>query len=153
MKFYFLRQDFEKLTALISEVSDRIREIGREMGVSCREGAETYHDNFAYEEGERQQRMWSKHLKELLDINLNAAIVEEPGAADRVGIGSRVTVVELESGKQRTVFIGSYQVFGNDGKISYSSPLGKMLLGGEEGDVVVGEIAGKEKKFEIVSVA
>ncbi len=43
MKFYFLREDFEKLTALIREVSDRIREIGQEMGASCREGAETYH--------------------------------------------------------------------------------------------------------------
>jgi transcription elongation factor GreA len=153
MKFYFLREDFEKLTALIGEVSDRIREIGREMGASCQEGAETYHDNFAYEEGERQQRMWSKRLKELLDLNLNAAIVEGEVAAARVGIGSRVKVLEIDTGVEKTVFIGSYQVFGNDGKISYSSPLGKMLLGGEEGEVVAGVVAGKEKKFEIVSIS
>jgi transcription elongation GreA/GreB family factor len=152
MKFYFLREDFEKLTALIGEVSDRIRVIGQEMGASCQEGAETFHDNFAYEEGERQQRMWSTRLKELLDINRNAAIIEGSDPGQQVGIGSRVTIAEIETGEEKTVFIGSYQVFSNSGRISYNSPLGKMLLGGEEGEVVVGEIAGKEKKFEIVAV-
>jgi transcription elongation factor GreA len=153
MKFYFLREDFEKLTALIGEVSGRIREIGQEMGASCREGAETYHDNFAYEEGERQQRMWSTRLKELLDINRNAAIIDGSDASRRVGIGSRVTIVETDTGEEKTVLIGSYQVFGGNGKVSYSSPLGKMLLGSEEGEIVFGEIAGREKKFEIVSIA
>jgi transcription elongation factor GreA len=153
MKFYFLREDFEKLNEQIQEINNRIREIGQEMGISCQEGAETFHDNFAYEEGERQQQMWSKRLKELLEINKNAAIIDSFEKGQQVGIGSRVTTVDFETGEEKTVFIGSYQVFGNNGCISYNSPLGQILLGAEEGDIVAGEIAGKEKKFEIVSIA
>jgi transcription elongation GreA/GreB family factor len=70
-----------------------------------------------------------------------------------VGIGSRVTTVDAETGEEKTVFIGSYQVFGNNGRISYNSPLARILLGAEVGEIVAGEIAGKEKKFEIVSIA
>jgi transcription elongation factor GreA len=153
MRFYFLREDFEKLNEQIHEVSKRIREIGQEMGNSCREGAETFHDNFAFEEGERQQQMWSKRLNELLEINKNAVIIDSFDKGRKVGIGSRVTTVDAETGEEKTVFIGSYQVFSNNGRISYNSPLGRILLGAEEGDVVAGEIAGREKKFEIVSIA
>lgn len=153
MKFYFLREDFEKLTEQICEINNRIREIGQEMGKSCQEGAETFHDNFAFEDGERQQQMWSKRLGELLEINKNAAIIDSFDQSRRVGIGSRVTTVDFETGEEKTVFIGSYQVFGNNGRISYNSPLGRILLGAEEGDIVSGEIAGKEKKFEIISIA
>ncbi len=152
MKYYFLREDFEKLNQQIREISDRIREIGREMGNSCQEGAETYHDNFAFEEGERQQKMWSRRLAELLEINKNAVLVEAVETGNRVGIGSRVTALDCETGEQKTWCLGSYQVFGNNGRISYDSPLGRILLGAEKGDVVVGAIAGKTRRFEIVDI-
>jgi thymidylate kinase len=32
---------------------ETIREIGRQMGQACEEGAETFHDNFGWEDGDR----------------------------------------------------------------------------------------------------
>jgi transcription elongation factor GreA len=153
MPYYFLRDDFEKLNRHIETVSGRIRDIGQDMGESCREGAETYHDNFGYEEGERSQKMWSTHLQELLSINRNAAIVDEQGPLEQVGIGSRVTIRDLRTGAQRCVQIGSYRVYDGSERISYNSPLGRILLGAQEGDIVSGDIAGSERKFEIVSIS
>jgi len=153
MKYYFLREDFEKLNEQILEINNRIRKIGQEMGNSCQEGAETFHDNFAFEEGERQQQMWSRRLAELLEIYKNAILVDTAQNLGKVGIGSRVTAIDSETGERRTYFIGSYQVFSHNGRISYDSPLGRILLGAEEGDVVTGLIAGKKRRFEIVSIS
>jgi hypothetical protein len=79
--FYFLPEDFTALNARIAELTAVLREIG-EMGKSCQEGAETFHDNFAYEDGERQQRMWSRLRQELVRIRDRARVVC-PGARPR----------------------------------------------------------------------
>jgi transcription elongation factor GreA len=152
MSFYFLREDFGKLNAQIAEINARIKQIGKEMGASCQEGAETFHDNFAYEDGERQQQMWSVLLRELMEINNNAAIIDASGSADQVDIGSCVTICDVRTGEEKSLRIGSYRVFENHGTVSYNAPLGRMLLGAKEGEVVVGEIAGREKRFEILSI-
>ncbi|OHA24282.1 MAG: hypothetical protein A3G52_02045 [Candidatus Taylorbacteria bacterium RIFCSPLOWO2_12_FULL_43_20] len=64
---FFLPEDFEKLNQEITGLCDRIKQIGKEMGESCREGAETFHDNFAYEDGERQQAMLSTRLRKFIE--------------------------------------------------------------------------------------
>jgi len=52
----------------------------------------------------------------------------------------------------------TYQVVGEDeadiklGKISYSSPIAKALIGKSEGDVVEARTPGGAKEFEIVGV-
>lgn len=71
--YYFLKEDFEALNAEINKIADKIKEIGKEMGKSCQEGAETFHDNFAYEDGERQQYMWSGRIRELIRIPISTS--------------------------------------------------------------------------------
>lgn len=48
--FYFLPDDFEDLNDQIEQICERIEELGKEAGESCQQGAETWHDNFAFEE-------------------------------------------------------------------------------------------------------
>ena len=43
-EYYFLPEDFAALDRQIREIFVKIREIGQEIGASCNEGAETYHD-------------------------------------------------------------------------------------------------------------
>jgi transcription elongation GreA/GreB family factor len=152
MNFYFLREDIEKLAGQIHEIDARIKAIGQEMGASCEEGAETFHDNFAFEDGERQQQMWSKRLKELVDIYNHSQIFKPSRAAERVAIGRNVTIADLDSGEEKTIKIGSYMSFNGNGTISYNAPLARILLGAEPGEVRKGEIAGRKKKFEIVEI-
>ena len=152
MSFYFLPEDFKKLNAQIQEISDRIKAIGQEMGLSCQEGAETYHDNFAYEDGERQQRMWSWRLKELVDIIRLAKMVEPGKSTETVAIGSHVTFLDLETNEEKIIRIGSYFTFSKNETVSYCAPLARIMLGAKEGDICEGLISGKKKKLEIVSV-
>ncbi|MBW2217966.1 MAG: GreA/GreB family elongation factor [Deltaproteobacteria bacterium] len=152
MDYYFLRDDIEKLAGQIHKINARIKAIGKEMGASCEEGAETFHDNFAFEDGERQQQMWSKRLKELLDIYNHSQIYKSSGFAERVGIGREVTLADLDTGEEKTIKIGSYMSFNGNGTVSYNAPLARILLGAEPGEVRKGEIAGRLKKFEIVEI-
>lgn len=69
---YFLKADYDALCNEIDVLLNRIKEIGQEMGASCQEGAETFHDNFAHEDGTRQQHMWSTRLRELIAIKNDA---------------------------------------------------------------------------------
>jgi transcription elongation GreA/GreB family factor len=150
--YFFLRHDFARLVEQIETIRTRIREFGQEMGASCGEGAETYHDNFAYEDGVRCQHMWSRRLRELLGI-LNRAVVVSPAAdANRVAIGTTVTYLDLQTDTEHTMSIGSFMTFERAGMISYASPLGSSLVGAEVGDLRYRLLDGEQREMEVLDV-
>ena len=152
--YYFLKKDFEALNAEIEKIADKIKEIGKEMGKSCQEGAETFHDNFAYEDGERQQYMWSGRIRELVRIRNQAHVLLNPSRGDTVSIGRTVTIEDKHAGKTRAIKIGSYMVLAEKEEevISYNAPLARMLIGARVGDIREGVIAGKKKRFRILKI-
>ncbi len=150
--FYFTHEDFNELNNQIEKICDRIKEIGHEMGKSCQEGAETFHDNFAYEDGERQQYMWSKRLRELINIRNNSRVVVPDIIGDIVGMGRRITIRDEFTGKTKTFKIGSYMVFKNPDDISYNTPFVRPLIGAkidETREVVIGA---HRKIFRIIKI-
>ena len=151
--YYFLKNDFEALDAAIEKIANEIKQIGKEMGRSCQEGAETFHDNFAYEDGERQQNMWSGRIRELIRIRNQARIVE-PQKGNTVSIGRTVTVEDEDTEEVRIMTIGSYMVLAQETEqiISYSAPLARMLVGGKVGETKEGVIAGKKKSYCILKL-
>ena len=102
MIHYFLEEDFRGLNQEIAHICDKIKDAGREMGLSCQEGAETFHDNFAYEEGERQQYMWSKRLREIIAIRNNSRVVTPDSGTTRVSLGKKVTIRDNATGETKT---------------------------------------------------
>lgn len=153
MGFFFLQDDFERLEDKIEVLNARFQSIGQEMGASCREGAETYHDNFAFEEGERQQQMLSRRLRELLRIRDRARVVRPAADGERVAIGRWVTVRDLDDGSQRRFRVGSYMTFNGDETVSYNAPVVRLLIGAQPGELREGEVAGENKAFEVLEVA
>jgi transcription elongation GreA/GreB family factor len=89
---------------------------GKEMGKSCQEGAETFHDNFAYEDGKRQQYMLSGRIRELIRIRNQARVLLDPPRGDTVSIGRTVTVEDEHTGETRTIKIRSYMVLSKEGE-------------------------------------
>lgn len=150
--YYFLPDDYAGLQAQISDISRRIRHIGKEMGESCEEGAETYHDNFAYEEGERQQFMWSKRLCDLQHIRQHARIYRPESNPERVRPGCTVTYADEDTGEEATIRIGSFLNFADSMAISYNAPVPSALLGKEEGDLCEASVCGRTKRMEILEI-
>jgi transcription elongation GreA/GreB family factor len=152
MAFIFLEDDFNRMNAQIAELVRLIKAFGEEMGKACQEGAETFHDNFAYEDGERQQRMWGERLREMVRVRDQATVVT-PQGGDSVAIGRVVTVRDVNSGETRTFRVGSYWVMGDaNGTFSYQSPFVQPLLGAKVGDERECQVRGRSRLMAVVSI-
>jgi len=72
---------------------------------------------------------------------------------DRVGLGSRVVVLDVTKDEEFTYYLVTTEE--NDaaaGKISTSSPIGRALLGKEVGDIVKVQLPGKTRELEILKL-
>ncbi len=150
--YYFLKEDFEELNKQIDKLTSQIREIGQEMGKSCKEGAETFHDNFAFEDGERQQYMLSKRLVDLIRIRNGARIIFPESTGNKASIGRTLIIRDEQTKKTQKIKIGSYMVLKEKETISYNSPLARVLIGAEAEETRIGKIGGKEKKYKIIEI-
>ena len=112
-------------------------------------------ENAEYEAARERQGFIEGRILELEAQLANAQIID-PALLDddgRVVFGSTVELIDT-SGSETV----SYQIVGEDeadiklGKISYSSPIAKALIGKSEGDVVEVRTPGGLKEFEIGDV-
>jgi len=72
---------------------------------------------------------------------------------DRVGLGSKVVVLDLGRNEELTFrLVASEETDVATGRISAGSPIGRGLLGKEVGDVVKFQIPGGTREMEIVKL-
>ena len=112
-------------------------------------------ENAEYEAARERQGFIEGRIIELESKLANAQVID-PSLLDddsRVVFGSTVELMETAGGEKVT-----YQIVGEDeadlkiGKISYSSPIAKALIGKFSGDVVEVRTPGGVKELEIVDV-
>ncbi len=72
---------------------------------------------------------------------------------DRVGLGSRVVVLDIDKDEECTYnLVTSEEADAAHGKISTSSPIGKGLLGKRVGETVKIQIPGGVREMEVLSL-
>lgn len=112
-------------------------------------------ENAEYDAAKDRQGFIEGRIQEI-EGKLSAAQVIDPSTLDaegRVVFGATVKLEEEDTGEAVT-----YQIVGEDeadikaGKISYSSPIAKALIGKFSGDVAEVRAPGGVKEFEIVDV-
>lgn len=110
-------------------------------------------ENSEYDEAKAEQgKLYSKiaEYKKLLE---NAEIVEHVTRAGVIGIGSLVTVLDLEMNEQNQYkIVGSQEANPANGCISDDSPFGRGLMGHRVGETVTVEAPAGELQFEILEV-
>lgn len=153
MAYRFLRKDYDALLAKIDELGHTVWETGQEKGRWANQSAETWHDNFGYEEEERQQQAWSQRLEDFVDMKNNAEIVERR-LLDEVDVGSRVTIRDVTSGEERSFVVGSYQVLDqqDEEEVSYAAPLARPFIGATVGEERTAETGGEERVYRVVRI-
>jgi transcription elongation factor GreA len=88
-----------------------------------------------------------KRLTDLGTMNLGQV------PRDRVGIGSRVVLLDLEAGEEITYELVFPELADHaKGLISTGSPIGRGLLGKREGDRVTIAIPSGKKRFEVLEL-
>ena len=95
-------------------------------------------ENSEYDEAKNEQGKLYSRIAELEDILLHAVIVDETEDSDKISIGSRVIVTNLDTGKKLPEYkiVGSQEADVMSRAVSEDSPFGKALMGHKAGDEV-----------------
>ncbi|RMF39094.1 MAG: transcription elongation factor GreA [Chloroflexi bacterium] len=111
-------------------------------------------ENAELEDARNEQAFVEGRILELESILKHAVVVEEQGPRDRVGLGSRVTVVEVgrEDEPETYTVVGSAEADPIAGRISNESPLGRVLMGKKVGDEVRVNAPDGVLTFRIVAI-
>lgn len=93
------------------------------------------------EAARRDLRYWRTRLA--------TAQLAPPPPAGQIGLGSRVTF--LLSGKERVIdIVGDDEAEPSMGRLSFSAPLSRALMGAEAGDLL--DFGGKPEAIEVIAI-
>jgi transcription elongation factor GreA len=141
-----LRAELMRLKAMRPEIA-RMIEIARGHG--------DLSENGDYDAAKEKSGMTEAKIRDI-EARLATAEVIDPlklGKPSRVVFGSSVKIEDLESGEQRVLSIyGAEESDVAKGWISYETPLGKSLIGKEEGDVTRVALPGGAREYEVLEI-
>ena len=110
-------------------------------------------ENAEYDAARNHQGMIEARIRDIEAKLANAQIVD-PKLVDAEGRCVFGATVDIESDGEKA----TWQIVGEDeadikaGRISYSSPIGKALIGKESGEIVEVQTPGGIKRYEIIDV-
>ncbi|MBM3227469.1 transcription elongation factor GreA [Candidatus Peribacteria bacterium] len=146
-----LKEELEQLkTVRRQEVAQRLKEAISYGDLS---------ENSEYEEAKNEQAFVEGRILELELKIKNAKIIAEkkPDArrGKQIDIGTTVTVRNRSEGEdpETYVIVGSTEADPLEHKISNESPIGKALLGKDEGDIVEVPTPAGKFRYEVLKVA
>ena len=123
-----LKQEHGTLVAQRGPVAERIRQ-ARELG--------DLSENAEYQTAREEQDRLETRINELGHILQNAQIIKKPRGGQKVQLGSVVKLKSAGGVHKQFQVVGTMEADPLSGKISDESPIGKALLGKQEGDKVV----------------
>ena len=131
--------------------------IDRPKNIKAVEEARSHGDlneNAEYHAAKERQSFLETKINELeVAISRSEVIEISDEPADTIIFGSIVELKNLVNNQMVTYqLVGPYESNPEDGKISITSPLGKALIGNEEGDVVKLKTPGGFQEFEILEI-
>jgi transcription elongation factor GreA len=111
-------------------------------------------ENPEYESAKNEQAFVEGRILELKNILNIATVVDDTQApTDEVGIGSVVTVRDLETDEEWDyTIVGSVEADPDEDRISNESPIGQALLGHKAGEIVEITIPAGAVRYEIVRI-
>jgi len=111
-------------------------------------------ENAEYHAAKERQSFLEAKINELeMAISRSEVIEISNEPAENIIFGSTVDLKNLVNNQTVTYqLVGPYESNPEDGKISITSPLGKALIGNEEGDYIKLKTPGGVQEFEILEI-
>ena len=146
---YLTKEGFVKL----KEELVRLERVGRKEVAEKLKQAVSFGDiseNAAYDAAREAYSMLESRISELKGIIANVKIIKK-GGKQEVQIGSTV-LLATGNGKEKFFIVGPEEADVLKGKISYQSPLGKLLLGKKKGEIVKMEPPSAKVEYKILEI-
>jgi transcription elongation factor GreA len=140
---------------------DKLQEAKRRYDAVCASNEEAagagdscvWHDNFAYEENQRQMHQLARRVRDLQQLIAVAEIAHAPADPVHVSFGCAVELLDTRDDQPVRLVIGGWE--DSDpavSRVAYNTPLASALIGAEEGDVrACPGVAGK-RMLEIIAI-
>ena len=147
------REGLEKLR----EELRHILTVERPSNIKAIEEARSHGDlseNAEYHAAKERQSFLGAKINELeMAINGSEVIEIDELRGERIVFGTKVELENLANGRKVNYqLMGPYESDPESGKISVTSPLGKALIGKEEGDIVKIKTPGGTQEFEVLEI-
>lgn len=108
-------------------------------------------ENAGYHAAKEQQTFMESRINQIEEIIKNA-VVKDENKGGKIDIGSNVTL-QSEGKTHNYSIVGSSESNPVEGKISYQSPIGSVLMGKKQGDSIKVETPMGITNYKIVKVS
>ena len=114
-----------------------------------------FRENVPLEAARERRGQLEGRIMELEEALKSAVVIEErEKAALRVSIGDSVTLCDIETGEElRYMLVSPREVDPARGKISNASPIGKAIIGKEQGDAVEIIVPAGKLRYQVRQIA
>ena len=111
-------------------------------------------ENGEYDAAKDEQRDIESRIEELEQLLKNVeVVVEDEVEVDKVGVGCRVRVLDMEESEEiEYKIVGSTEADSLHGRISNESPVGRALQGARIGNVVTVETPAGDFRYKVLSI-
>ncbi len=110
-------------------------------------------ENADYHDAKEQQAFVEGRINYLENLLHSAQIISGKRQDGTVGIGSKVTIIEVGEDEEETyLIVGAAEANPSEGKISNQSPIGAALLGRKAGEKFKAETPAGEIEFKLKRV-
>lgn len=146
---YILQDEYEYLLSQKKNLEVEYKKQSERKRNACEQWAETWHDNFDYEDAEYQQKIISSRINDVNNTirNTKITLVKNLGS-EKVQIWSTVKITIDE--KEYCCIIWWYPTI--PWRISYKSPLGSTLYNKKVGSTLLFSHNSKTKRITILSI-
>ena len=148
-----MREVKEKLSAELKALEHELRvELPQEIRTAVAMG--DLSENAEYKAALERQSYVKARIAQLRErLATIASFSPQQVPADRVGIGSAVTLLDLDSDEEITYKLVFPEIADlSQGLISIASPIGRSLVGLRDGDTVEVTIPSGTKRFEVLEL-
>ncbi|MDO9183267.1 MAG: transcription elongation factor GreA [Bacteriovorax sp.] len=140
-----LQAELDQLVKVEREVIKLAIAEARELG-DLKENAE-------YHSAKEKQSIIEGRIAQLQGILARSRVIDiSKIKSQKVVFGATVVIVETEKDiRHKYIIVGEDESNSRENKISYTSPLGRALIGKEEGDVIIVKAPRGDVEYEIES--
>src|SRR2546427_12825209 len=128
MAYLMTKAGADGLCAKIASMETRLRAVLKEKGYAAEVGGNVWHDNFAFEEAQRQEQMLAYEIRRAREVLANARIVDVPNDPKIATMGCTLKVSINGHDIRMITIVGYGEADPDKGRIAYNSPLGQCLL-------------------------
>lgn len=143
--FKVLEKELEELKKERPAIIEAIKEAREEGDLS---------ENAGYDAAREKQGLLEARINRIESRMVHFDVIDiDSLRSDRVIFGATVTIEDLESGERKVyTLLGPDEADHNKGSISIESPVGRALLGKQEGDEVSIQVPRGRVEYELVAI-